>query len=246
MKFIIGLDGPHVKVVAHILKKCGYFFNHNSDEQDLENYTKNDTLETFYRHLTDGSPIEQAYLNEFFGFVDVEMKDKHFWSTKEFKDINCIEHLIGSNHEVSVIYVKYDYEDINKEFLQSVNENTYNNNLSKIESFLNDVREANWPLVEIDYVQFLQDPNYRLNKLQEIVGNEIAARVMGDLGEVKVTDDPDDVEQTYFAHLVANYNDKFANGLLSDIIEQIPPTNMIKDLTLEELRDNVKKKNSKA
>ncbi|NBP01289.1 MAG: hypothetical protein EBU90_14330, partial [Proteobacteria bacterium] len=67
---IIGLDGPHVKIFSHLLKLCGFYFNELSDQDDLENYTKNDILYSFYGHVPyDIFDLDQSYINELFGFL---------------------------------------------------------------------------------------------------------------------------------------------------------------------------------
>jgi hypothetical protein len=67
---IIGLDGPHVNVISHLLKLCGFYFNESLDQDDLTTYAKNDILFSFYGHIPYYSfELDQPYINELFGFL---------------------------------------------------------------------------------------------------------------------------------------------------------------------------------
>jgi hypothetical protein len=242
--FILGLEGPHTHVVSHILKKCGLFFNENNNETNLQEYTKSSIFEPYRRHLGENeSELDQNYINELYGFVRNELElNQTVLATKEFKDYICIRYLLQSPAFGKIIYVDYKYEDINEEFLQSVDESRYNKNLPQLESFLDLTKQSHWVTLVIDYKLFITDPVYRKEILIQIVESESDVdSVLETLYSIKTTQDPDDIEDTQFNYLVAQYNDDFASTLLSNIIEEIPP----QDISTQELKSYVKNKNSK-
>jgi hypothetical protein len=243
LHFILGLNGPHVKVVSHILKKCGLEFGQNGDENDLDNYTKSESLETFRRHLDEQSfQLEQSYVNELYGFM---RNHPESFATKEFKDLVCVQYLLGTPFTGKIVYVKYAYEDINADFLESVDEQSYGKHSSEMHSFLDLIESSGWSLIEIDYKLFLSDESYREAKLSEVVGDEHDIKdALDHFGSKRSTDDPDDIEASQFEYLVSRYNDQFASSLLSNIIDNIPPASAVRDLTNEELEQYVKDKNS--
>jgi hypothetical protein len=246
--FILGLEGPHINVISHILKKCGLEFNQNDDETNLDEYVKNKTFEPYRRHLGENEyDLEQTYINELYGFIrnEIEISQKNI-ATKEFKDLICIKHLLQTPIPGKIVYVDYKYEDINEEFLQSVEESAYHKNLVQLQSFLELSKQGNWDLIHIDYKLFLTDLDYRKQILIKIIESEpVAESVLNDLYSNKTTEDPDDVEDTQFAYLVAQYNDVFASNLLSNIIENIQSENSNEDLSDDDLEQYVKNQNSK-
>jgi hypothetical protein len=245
--FILGLEGPHTYVVSHILKKCGLFFNENNNETNLQEYTKSSIFEPYRRHLGENeSELNQDYISELFGFMRNEIEPyKKIVATKEFRDYVCIKYLLQTPIFGKIVYVDYKYEDINEEFLQAVERSVYHNNLSQVESFLELTKKENWDVINLDYKTFLTDPNYRKEKLTEIVESESTVEtVLKNLYSIKATEDPDDIENTEFAYLVSQYNDVFASTLLSNIIDNITPKSF-ENLSDEDLEQYVKNQNSK-
>jgi hypothetical protein len=242
--FILGLDGPHINVVSHILKKCGLNFNDNNEETNLKDYTKNTVLEPYRRHLNENqSELDQNYINELYGFIRNELElNQMTLATKEFRDYICIQYLLQSPAFGKIIYVDYKYEDINEEFLNSVDESRYKKNLPQVESFLELAKQSHWVALTIDYKLFINDPVYRKEILLQIVESESDIdSVLETLYSIKTTQDPDDIEDTQFNYLVSQYNDDFASTLLSNIIEEIPP----QDISTQELKSYVENQNSK-
>jgi hypothetical protein len=242
--FILGLDGPHVNVVSHILKKCGLNFNENNDETNLKEYTKNSVFEPYRRHLNDNQyRLDQDYINELYGFTRNELElNQITLATKEFRDYICIQYLLQSPAFGKIIYVDYKYEDINEEFLQSVDESRYNKNLTQLESFLDLAKQSHWGTIIIDYKMFINDSVYRKEILLQIVESEYTVdSVLHNLKSIKTTEDPDDIEDTQFNYIIAQYNDDFASTLLSNIIEEIPS----QDISTQELKNYVENQNSK-
>lgn len=243
---IIGLDGPHIKVISHILKKCGLNIGESNDDSDFKNYTKSNIFEQFYRHLgQEQFDLEQPYINEFYGFVK-NINENEIIVINEFRDLICTQYLVQSPFSVKVIYVQYDYVDINNDFLNSIDETIYNKFSSQLNDFIGLVsNNSQWELVVIDYNRFLVDDSYRSSKLIEIIDSEQAASTILNLNLIKTTTDPDDIEDTEFAYLVAQYNDIFASNLLSNIIENIQSEDSNQEPSDVELEQYVKNQNSK-
>lgn len=249
--FILGLEGPHTHVVSHILKKCGLFFNENNNETNLQEYTKSSIFEPYRRHLGENeSELSQDYINELYGFVRNELEvNRTVLATKEFRDYICIKYLLQAPFLGTVVYVEYNYSDINTEFLDSVPEVEYNKNLSKLNSFIDNVNQSNWSLITVNYPQFLSNSEYRTNKILEIFSNQIEnsdldSSVQEFLNNIQALNPDETVSE--FDYLVSQYNDMFTTTLLDDIIENIPEADLNSDgdLTIDELKDYVENKNS--
>lgn len=245
---ILGLEGPHIGLFSHLLKKSGYFyFNNNTDETDLENYAKNDSLEKFYRHLDSNDfKLENNFINELFGSFP---KFDENLTTNNFRDIICLQHLLNTPFLGTVVYVEYNYSDINAEFLDSVPEVEYNKNLSKLNSFIENVNQSNWNLITVNYPQFLSNSEYRASKLLEIFSTQVEnsdlnSSVQEFLNNIQALNPDETVSE--FDYLVSQYNDMFTTTLLDDIIENIPEADLNSDgdLTIDELKDYVENKNS--
>jgi hypothetical protein len=162
---IIGLDGPHVVVISHLLKLCGFYFNESLDQDDLTTYTKNDILFSFYGHIPYNSfELDQPYINELFGFL----RKSNDFSTNNFRDIVCTQYLLNTPFIGRVIYVNYTFEDLKNSIGEIIEQNHYEQNKQQLEDFMNKCKDSNWQLVEIDYKQFTQDYDYRKTILQSV------------------------------------------------------------------------------
>jgi len=165
---IIGLDGPHINVVSHLLKLCGFYFNEYLDQDDLETYTKNDILFSFYGHIPYYSfELDQPYINELFGFL----RTANDFSTNNLRDIVCTQYLLNTPFIGRVIYVNYAFEDLKDSIGEIVEQNHYEQNKQQLEDFTSKCRDSNWHFVEIEYKQFIQDHEYRKNILESVSCN---------------------------------------------------------------------------
>lgn len=160
---IIGLDGPHVNVISHLLKLCGFRFNDSVDQDDLTTYTKNDTLFSFYGHIPYNSfELDQPYINELFGFL----RTANDFSTNNLRDIVCTQYLLNTPFVGRVVYVNYTFEDLKNSIGEIVGQNFYEQNKQQLEDFVNKCKDSNWQFVEVDYKQFIQDHEYRKTILE--------------------------------------------------------------------------------
>lgn len=162
---IIGLNGPQVNVISHLLKLCGFYFNDVLDQDNLETYTKNDILYSFYGHIPHNSfELDQPYINELFGFL---IKSNDF-STNNFRDTVCTQYLLNTPFAGRVIYVNYAFEDLKNSIGDIVEQNHYEQDKQQLEDFMSRCKDGNWQLVEIDYKQFIQDHEYRKTILESL------------------------------------------------------------------------------
>ena len=162
---IIGLDGPHVNVISHLLKLCGFHFNDSVDQDNITTYTKNDTLFSFYGHIPyDSFELDEPYINELFGFL----RTSNDFSTNNLRDIICTQYLLNTPFIGRVIYVNYTFEDLRNSIGEIVEQNHYEQNKQQLEDFINKCKNSNWQIVEIDYKQFIQDHEYRKNILESL------------------------------------------------------------------------------
>jgi len=165
---IIGLNGPHINVISHLLKLSGFYFNESLDQDDLENYTKSDTLYSFYGHVPyDSFDLDQPYINELFGFL----RKANDFSTNNFRDIVCTQYLLNTPFVGRVICVNYTFEDLKNSVGEIIEQNFYEQNKQQLEDFTNKCKDSNWQLIEVDYKQFTQDHEYRKTILESLSCN---------------------------------------------------------------------------
>jgi len=162
---IIGLNGPHINVISHLLKLCGFYFNDSLDQDDLENYTKSETLYSFYGHVPyDSFDLDQSYINELFGFL----RKANDFSTNNFRDIVCTQYLLNTPFVGRVINVNYTFEDLKNSIGEIIEQNFYEQNKQQLEDFTNKCKDSNWQLIEVDYKQFTQNHEYRKTILENL------------------------------------------------------------------------------
>jgi hypothetical protein len=209
---IIGLDGPHVGVISHLLKLCGFYFNESSDQDDLATYAKNDILFSFYGHVPcDAFDLDQSYINELFGFLRKTTND---FSTNNFRDIVCTQYLLNTPFVGRVIYVNYAFEDLKNSIGEIIEQNFYEQNKQQLEDFINKCKDSNWQLVEIDYKQFTQDYEYRKTILESLSCNiSIIEHLWKKINK--------ESEITKFDDLMEKYNDLYIKRYVNKSIEKL-------------------------
>jgi len=209
---IIGLDGPHVGVISHLLKLCGFYFNESSDQDDLATYAKNDILFSFYGHVPcDAFDLDQSYINELFGFLRKTTND---FSTNNFRDIVCTQYLLNTPFVGRVIYVNYAFEDLKNSIGEIIEQNFYEQNKQQLEDFINKCKDSNWQLVEIDYKQFTQDYEYRKTILESLSCNiSIIEHLWKKINK--------ESEITKFDDLIEKYNDLHIKKYVNQSIENL-------------------------
>jgi len=208
---IIGLNGPHVTVISHLLKLCGFYFNDSVDQDNITTYTKNDTLYSFYGHIPyDSFELDQSYINELFGFL----RKANDFSTNNLRDIVCTQYLLNTPFVGRVVYVNYAFEDLKNSIGEIVEQDAYEQNKQQLEDFVNKCKDSNWQLVEIDYKQFTQDYEYRKNILESVSCN------INNIEHLwkKINKES---EITKFDDLMEKYNDlyikKYVNQSIADL-----------------------------
>jgi len=208
---IIGLDGPHVNVISHLLKLCGFYFNESLDQDDLTTYTKNDILFSFYGHIPHYNfELDQPYINELFGFL----KKANDFSTNNFRDIVCTQYLLNTPFVGRAIYVNYSFDDLKNSIGEIVEQDHYEQNKQQLEDFINKCKNSNWQLIEIDYKQFTQDHEYRKTILESLSCNISGIEHLWD----KINKES---EITKFDDLVEKYNDLYIKTYVNQSIDKL-------------------------
>jgi len=202
---ITGLNGPHINVMSHLLKLSGFYFNDSLDQDDLENYTKSDTLYSFYGHVPyDSFDLDQPYINELFGFL----RKANDFSTNNFRDIVCTQYLLNTPFIGRVIYINYTFEDLKNSIGEIIEQNFYEQNKQQLEDFTNKCKDSNWQLIEIDYKQFTQNHEYRKTILESLSCNISSIEHLWK----KINKES---EITKFDDLLEKYNDLYINRYIA-------------------------------
>lgn len=190
--FLIGQNGPHVGVIKDIISANNCLFR-----EDFNSYV---VLDPNYE-------IKTPYLKELIG--NISKIHKNFY-TDTPSDV-VVAKYISDYLDFRLIHIDYPYVTANEDFAESVNEKEYNLN----DKYINIALQAKLPTVEVDYIQFINDFEYRDNKILEILGEDIKEDFISNLD----IDDPE-LGQSYFSDLVAKHHDLFAGKIVSEILDR--------------------------
>ncbi len=187
------LDGPHINAFCRIIHVNGGEFNGMDIDHALESYTVVSPLEKYYRCCKSMGHMHMRpeYVNELVGYFIANSGEASNKFTANMDDLFCLDHLLGCSIG-RLIYLKYDYEDIDNDLSGAAGEQAdYEQKLSTITDAENKVSLVeNWEYKTIEYKQFIEDEAYRHQTLTDI-------GLSNNLSQLEVDS------------IVAEYNDEF-------------------------------------
>jgi hypothetical protein len=164
---IISNHSTQAKVLAHILKKSGVYFNDIENENDYFFYTNNTWFEDFYRPYLNGN--NQITLDE-----PTENELRFFMSNTNWNNkasCNILDLLISKYFSQympkgTLIVVDYPIEQLNDDLIEEISTEEYaqleNLKLNFIESC------KDWNIVRVDYSRFIDDKAYFQSIMQSL------------------------------------------------------------------------------
>lgn len=156
---IISNNETQAKVVAHILKKSGVYFNDVQDEHDYFFYTYSTWFEDFYRMFLNGKneiTLDEPTLNELKFFMNSTN-----WNNKG--SCNILDTLISKYFgeympKSTLVVVDYPIEQLNDDLIEEISNEEYDQLENLKLKFIENCKD--WNIVRVDYSKFIEDKTY--------------------------------------------------------------------------------------
>ena len=164
---IISNYETQAKVVGHVFKKCGVYFNDIQDENNHFIYTFNHWFEDFYRPYINGLNeinLDEPTQNELRSFILTNnWENKASCKTSDM----LVSKYIGQYMKPSTLVVlDYSLEDLNDDLINEMSLEDYEKSEALKQSFIDNCPE--WNVVRIDYKKFTNEKSYFQQVMQSL------------------------------------------------------------------------------
>jgi len=160
---IVGGVGPQAKVLAHLLRLSGAYFNDMDDATNTTTFTYSAIFEDYYRayiHDTSATPLPPEVQRELLAFL--RHTDLSNAASVNKEDWRVFE-TVASSIRGRLLFVEYSETELNAEFPAPAASDEYSAAQARANKLKIAAEVNGWSVVTCNYAEFLKSNKYQKN-----------------------------------------------------------------------------------